>query len=66
MLQFVKATTDEYHSGYMTMGATKWLLALDSLNQPEILCTEDFKLIEGEAFCCSLYKRPLMNRTVVY
>ena len=24
--------------------------------------TEYFRLVEGEGFCCSLYKQPLMNR----
>ena len=27
--------------------------------------TEYFRLVEGEGFCCSLYKQPLMNRIVV-
>ena len=26
--------------------------------------TEYFRLVEGEGFCCSLYKQPLMNRIV--
>ena len=27
--------------------------------------TEYFRLVEGEGFCCSLYKQPLMNTIVV-
>ena len=26
--------------------------------------TEYFRLVEGERFCCSLYKQPLMNKIV--
>ena len=26
--------------------------------------TEYFRLVEGEGFCCSLYKQPLMNKIV--